>query len=96
MTIPQLQNLLEIEKSTSSEDPKMVKRAMKLLRESTRLDETQMKEVLKSLGHWPIIQMKSMDLVDSDGKFCQDVSGEKEVKVRSKKARRRRGKKRHT
>ncbi|EFP09045.1 hypothetical protein CRE_22485 [Caenorhabditis remanei] len=81
MTISQLQNLLEIEKSTSSEDPKMVKRAMKLLRESTRLDESQMKEVLKSLCHWPIVQIKSMDLVDSDGKFCQDVSGEKEVKV---------------
>ncbi|EGT45065.1 hypothetical protein CAEBREN_32115, partial [Caenorhabditis brenneri] len=80
MTIPKLQNLLGIEKFTSSEDPKLVKQALKLFRECTTLDETHSKEVLKYLCHWPIINMKTMQLVDTKGNV-EDIDESKEMKV---------------
>lgn len=80
MSIPQLQALLEVEKATSSEDPKLVKRAMKLFRECTTLDEMQSRDVLKALCNWPIVSMKTIQLVDSKGNTVS-VGDEKEVAV---------------
>lgn len=81
MTIPQLQNHLEIEKSTSLDDAKLARRAQKLFRECTKLDEAQSREVLKALCNWPIINMKIMQLVDSRGN-CVDIDETKKpVKV---------------
>ncbi|CAI2335143.1 unnamed protein product [Caenorhabditis sp. 36 PRJEB53466] len=80
MSIPQLQDYLEVEKAASFEDPKLVKRAMKLLREKTTLDDLQCKEVLKAVCNWPIVSLKTLQLLDEKGNSVS-VRDEQEIQV---------------
>uniref|UniRef100_A0A8R1IHM9 SEC63 domain-containing protein n=1 Tax=Caenorhabditis japonica TaxID=281687 RepID=A0A8R1IHM9_CAEJA len=53
---------------------------MKLFREKTTLEDTQCREVIKSLCNWPIVSMKTLQLVNELGSSI-NIGDEREVEV---------------